>query len=168
MRALLLAALWLVACDSDSDSDSDAEPFIGDADYVRDPALDVALRSGHGDAISHNVGQNCMQCHQARGPGRGRFTVAGTLHDADGMPLADGTLELRSAPDGNGELVLSVEADGLGNFYSTDPLPLPDTPLFPTVYGPGGVGKNFMPFPTISGACNVCHVGSAVVSVPAA
>lgn len=161
---LLLAALCVSACDGDSD----AEPFLGDADYVRDPALDVALRSGHGDAISHNLGQNCMQCHQARGPGRGRFSVAGTLHDAEGAPLPDGSLELRSAPDGGGELVLRVEADGLGNFYSTDPLPLPDVPLFPTVYDADGVGKNFMPFPTRSGACNVCHVGGAAVRVPEA
>lgn len=162
MRALLLAALCVLACDSD------AEPFIGDPDYVRDPALDVALRSSHGDSISHNLGQNCMQCHQAHGPGRGRFSVAGTLHDADGMPLPDGTLELRSAPDGNGELVVSIEADALGNFYATDELPLAETPLFPTVYGADGVGKNFMPFPTRSGACNVCHVGSAVIRIPEA
>lgn len=167
MRALLLLpllALCVIACDSDGDSD--AEPFLGDDDYVRDPALDVELRSGHGDAISHNIGQNCMQCHQAHGPGRGRFSVAGTLHDDMGQPLPDGTLELRNAPDGGGELVLSVEADGLGNFYTTDLLPLADMPLFPTVYGPGGAGKNFMPFPTLSGACNVCHVGSAVIRVP--
>lgn len=163
MRALLLlAALCVIACDGDDG----AEPFIGDDDYVRDPALDVELRSAHGDAISHNLGQNCMQCHQAHGPGRGRFTVAGTLQSEGGEPLPDGTLELRSAPDGNGDLVLRVEADGLGNFYSTDPLPLPDTPLFPTVYGPDGLGKNFMPFPTRSGACNVCHVGSAAIRVP--
>lgn len=162
MRALLLAGLCLLACDSD------AEPFIGDPDYVRDPALDVNLRSSHGEAISHNIGQNCMQCHQAHGPGPGRFSVAGTLHDADGSPLPDGTLELRSAPDGNGELVLSIEADALGNFYATDVLPLAETPLFPTVYGADGVGKNFMPFPTRSGACNVCHVGSAVVRIPEA
>jgi len=164
MRALLLAALCLVACDVDSD----AEPFIGDPDYVRDPALDVELRSAHGDALSHNVGQNCMHCHQARGPGLGRFSVAGTLYGVDGTPMPDGTIELRSGPDGSGDLVLSVEADSLGNFYATDALPLPDMPLFPTVYGPGMVGKNFMPFPTRSAACNVCHAGGAVVRVPEA
>lgn len=159
---LACALVCALACDRD------AEPFVGADDYVRDPALDVALRSAHGEANSHNVGENCMQCHQERGPGPGRFSAAGTLHDADGAPLADGILELRSAPDGNGELVLRVEADGLGNFYTTDPLPLADMPLFPTVYGPDGVGKNFMPFPTLSGACNVCHVGSAAVRVPEA
>ena len=54
---ILLAALLLAACDDD------AEPFTGDPDYVRDPALDVELVSARGDARSHNVGQNCMQCH---------------------------------------------------------------------------------------------------------
>lgn len=166
MRALILVmgCIGALACDSGDDP----EPFIGDPDYVRDPALDVTLSSKKGDAISHNIGQNCMQCHQALGPGRGRFSVAGTLHDSEGLPLPDGALELRSAPDGNGDLVLRVEADGLGNFYTTEALLLADMPLFPTVYGADGVGKNFMPFPTRSGACNVCHVGSAAVRVPEA
>jgi len=61
------------------------------------------------------------------------------------------------------KLVLRVEADGLGNFYTTEKLPLPDMPVFPTVYSADGERSNFMPFPTRSAACNVCHVGSAVI-----
>ncbi len=160
-RLLTLALLAPLACDAEP------EPFVGDPDYVRDPALDISLRSSHGETRSHAQGDNCMTCHQAHGPGPGRFTAAGTLHDAAGDPLADGVLELRSAPDGNGDLILRIEVDGLGNFYTTEPLPLPDTALFPTVLGPAG-GRNFMPFPTRSAACNVCHVGGFVVRVPEA
>lgn len=158
--ALLLA---LAACDADTDADELDEPVVGDPDFVRDPALDVALQSRHGDAISHNLGQNCMQCHQAFGPGRGRFSAAGTLYDADGEPHPDGTIELRTAPAGAGELVLRIEVDGLGNFYTTEALPLPDMPLFPTLYSASADAMNFMPFPTRSGACNVCHAGGAIV-----
>lgn len=157
----LVAALVVMALPGCEDDD--AVPFIGDADYVRDPALDVELVSANGDTRSHNVGDNCMACHQAHGPGPGRFTAAGTMYDADGAPHIDGALELR---DGEGQLVLRVEADSNGNFYTTEALPLPDQPLFPAVYDRDDKLRNAMPFPTSSAACNVCHVGAAVIVVP--
>lgn len=159
--ALLLLPL-APACD---DGDEPAE-IVGDPDYARDPALDVPLTSTHGEASSHNMGSNCMACHQAYGPGPGRFTAAGTLHGEDGTPYADGAVELRTGPGGTGELVLRIEADSNGNFYTTQPLPLPDSALFPTVYDRDGAARGGMPFPTASAACNVCHVGSAVIVVP--
>jgi mono/diheme cytochrome c family protein len=159
----VIVALALAGCD-----EGDAGPFLGDPDYERDPALDVELISGRGGATSHNVGQNCMQCHQANGPGPGLFTVAGTLYDVDGAPHPDGVVELRTAPMGSGELVLRVEADANGNFYSTEALPLPDMPLFPWVLSDDGARTSFMPFPTRSAACNVCHAGGAVVRLPEA
>lgn len=145
--------------------DGEPEPFVGDEDYVRDPALDVALISRAGETISHAVGENCMQCHQTKGPGPGLFTAAGTLHDADGAPHPDGAVELRTGADGMGDLVLRIEADGLGNFYTTEALPLPDTALFPTVYAADGSRRGFMPWPTVSAACNVCHAGGMVVQL---
>lgn len=162
-RALLTLALALgpLACD-----EAAPEPIMGDDDYVRDPALDVELVSANGEALSHAVGDNCMRCHQERGPAPGRFTAAGTLHDEAGEPYPNGVVELRTAPDGMGELVASVEVDGLGNFYTTEALPLPTTALFPTVYSEDGARKNFMPWPTSSGACNVCHAGGAGVRLP--
>ena len=165
MRASIsLAALLLLvpACD---DGEDDAA-ILGDPAYERDPALDVPLTSARGGARSHNMGQNCMACHQQHGPGPGRFTAAGTLYGADGTPYNDGALELRTAPAGTGELVRRIEADSNGNFYTTESLPLPDMPLFPTVYDRAGVPRGFMPFPTRSAACNVCHVGAAVIVIP--
>lgn len=160
-RACVIVLLACLGCD-----DGDEGPFIGDPDYERDPALDVTLISTHGEAISHNVGQNCMQCHQQFGPGPGLFTAAGTIHDIDGAPHPDGVVELRTAPGGGGELVLRIEADANGNFYSTEALPLPDMPVFPTVYSDDGARTIGMPFPTASAACNVCHAGGAVVRLP--
>ncbi|MFY0540770.1 cytochrome-c peroxidase [Nannocystis pusilla] len=94
-RALLTLALAVpLACDEPADP----APFMGDDAFVRDPALDVELVSAHGDAISHAAGDNCMRCHQENGPGPGRFTAAGTLHDEAGAPYPDGLVELRSAP----------------------------------------------------------------------
>ncbi len=86
-RTLLTFALVLalLAC-----GDPEPEPFLGDDEFVRDPALDVELVSAHGDDISHADGDNCMRRHQENGPGPGRFSVAGTLYDADGAPSPDG------------------------------------------------------------------------------
>ena len=160
----LLLALAPLACGGPDDP----EPFMGDDDYVRDPALDIELISARDDAISHAVGDNCMRCHQPSGPGPGLFTAAGTLHDDDGAPHPGGAIELRTGPSGTGELVARVEADSLGNFYTTEALPLPATALFPTVYSDDGLRTTFMPFPTTSAACNVCHVGGAVIRLPGA
>ena len=158
LASLLL--MFVPACD-----DGDDPAILGDPAYVRDPALDVPLTSARGEALSHNMGQNCMACHQQHGPGPGRFTAAGTLYGADGMPHADGAIELRTGAAGTGELVRRIEADSNGNFYTTEALPLPDTALFPAVYDRAGALRNYMPFPTGSAACNVCHVGAAVIEV---
>lgn len=160
MRRWVIAGMLVVGCDS---ATPEPEPFLGDESYVRDPALNVELISGAGEAISHAVGENCMQCHQKHGPGPGLFTAAGTLHDEDGAPFAGGLIELRTGPNGAGDLVVRLEVDELGNFYTTEALPLPDMVVFPTVYAVDGVPSNFMPFPTSSAACNVCHAGGAAV-----
>lgn len=157
---LLIALLLASACDT---GDNDSGPFIGDPDYVRDPTLDVELISAKGDSRSHNIGENCMRCHQARGPGPGQFTAAGTMYDADGAPHSDGAVDLKT---GDGTLVLRIHADSNGNFYTTEPLPLPDTPLFPTALSSDGERSRSMPFPTNSAACNVCHAGGAGIRLP--
>lgn len=161
LRRTLLGFLLLAACD-----DPDEAPAPGDPDYARDPALDRALVSAHGGVSSHDEGSNCMECHQAKGPGPGRFTVAGTVFDGDGAPSPDATVELWTAPGGQGELVLRVEADALGNFFTTDEVALTEAPAFPFVRAADGVRANLMPFPTMSGACNVCHVGGNLVDLP--
>jgi hypothetical protein len=162
LAASLLLSAFVSACDDGADEAT----ILGDPSYERDPALDVPLISAHGEALSHNMGQNCMACHQAHGPGPGRFTAAGTLYGADGTPHADGSIELRTGSSGTGELVLRIAADSNGNFYTTEALPLPDQPLFPAVYDRDDKLRNAMPFPTSSAACNVCHVGAAVIVVP--
>lgn len=154
LAPILILALSL-GCDDPDDTPPPADP-----EFVRDPALDRELVSAHGGTTSHNGGMNCMECHQTHGPGPGLFSVAGTVVTADGSPSADATVELWTEPGGQGELVLLVEADALGNFFTTEELDLAITPAFPFVTAADGVGANLMPFPTRSGACNVCHAGS--------
>jgi hypothetical protein len=143
--------------DEDMEEPSDAEILPGDARFERDPALNVENISAPEERRSHNMGQNCMGCHQPHGPGKGLFTAAGTVYAPSGTPATGGTVELRTAGKGEGDLVLSVAIDGNGNFFTTEPLPFPDQALFFFLRAPAGGGTNEMPFPTISGACNLCH-----------
>ncbi|WP_437904242.1 hypothetical protein WME95_38155 [Sorangium sp. So ce327] len=159
----LLASLWVCglagcgASDEGMDEPSDAEILPGDPRFERDPALDVENISAAAEKRSHNMGQNCIGCHQPHGPGKGLFTTAGTVYAPSGTPVTGGTVELRTAGGGEGELVLSVAIDGNGNFFTTEPLPFPDQALFFFVRSQDGEGTNEMPFPSISGACNLCH-----------
>lgn len=164
--ALVMLGSVLGCGSADTDLEPEEQILPGDPRFERDSALDVDNISAKGEKRSHNMGLNCMNCHQAHGPGKGRFTSAGTLFDAAGKPLTGGTIELRSAPNGQGDLVLALEVDDNGNFFTTEPLPFPDNALFPTIKSLDDMIVGFMPFPTISGACNVCHVGAQQLHGP--
>jgi mono/diheme cytochrome c family protein len=179
MGGWLLAGIVLGSapsgCDADGEPQDDMEelePLPGDPEFERDPALDVEVVSAHGSERSLGMVGNCMGCHQPHGPGRGQFTVAGTVVGPDGHPVADPIVELRRPAfdeDGNeqlGELVATIAGDRLGNFYTTEALPLPEESLVPWVYSNDRTMENHMPWGgTISGACNLCHVGGNPVDL---
>jgi hypothetical protein len=159
MSRLRLLLLVLTACGSGGE-DGNPPPVA-----QRSPELDaVSLRSQRG-GTSHEVGNNCMACHGPNGTAPGRFTVAGTAVTSQRQPNPDVTLTLSTAPNGGGTVVLTLEADASGNFYATEAVPLPDQELFPRVTNRTTGAVNFMPFPTMSGSCNVCHVGRNPVDV---
>jgi hypothetical protein len=153
----LLLALLSTACGS-------GEEPTPPTPVERSPALNVQRKSQRG-GTSHEAGKNCMACHGPHGLGPGLFTVAGTALTSERKPNPNATLLLSTQPNGTGTVVLTLEADAQGNFYSTEPLPLPDTPLFPRVEGAEPLSFIAMPFPTNSGACNMCHVGRSAVAI---
>jgi hypothetical protein len=169
LRAALLAsafaavAFTLPGCGSSDDHDHGAsghggEVLPGDPSFVRDPALDVENVSATGTRKSHHMGESCTTCHQAKGPGRGRFTLAGTLYEANGVRVTGGKVSLRAAP--NGPDLHVIEVDEFGNFYTTRDVGLDKASLFVAVEALDGSKRAAMPFPTLSGACNHCHTGS--------
>lgn len=149
---LALAASLSLACGSSDDDGGPPAP-------QRPPELDsVSLKSERG-GTSHEAGKNCMTCHGPNGTAPGRFTVAGTAVTSERRPNPDALITLSTAPNGGGTVVLTLEADASGNFYTTEAVPLPEQSLFPRVTSQATTSVNFMPFPTLSGACNACHVG---------
>jgi hypothetical protein len=162
----LLSPAATAGCDDPEDAETESlEPQPGDPAFERDPALDVENISRPDEQRSHNMGRNCMECHQAYGPGLGQFQAAGTIYGPDGTTLRNPIVELRTAPDGGGDVVLRIEGDALGNFFTTQALPLPEERLFPWVTSTDGTLVAGMPRPTASGACNHCHAGGFRVTV---
>jgi hypothetical protein len=162
--------LWFVtfaACTAEpGDTTPVADPVPGDPDYVRDPALDVALDSIAGSDDSHETGEACMHCHQPHGDGPGVFTAAGSVYRSDGTPANAGTIELWAGGLDVGARVVVMEVDALGNFYTTADLGLPDDPVQPVVVDPDGEVVNLMPWTTESASCNQCHTPVKRITMP--
>ena len=108
---------------------------------------------------SHNMGQNCMNCHKNGGQGEGWFTAAGTMYKPDLMTLQPNTtVYLYSGPNGTGSLVATLNVDAKGNFFTTDAINFSGG-LYPATKGPSG-SMHYMSQVTRTGACNGCHNGS--------
>lgn len=152
----------------------------GATSFERNPALNVENVSRHGDRRSHTRSKNCLTCHQENGPGRGIFTIAGSLSDEVLRPYPNAILRLflsAQAPGGGpvefggpvelSELAMELELDANGNFYTTEALPegFPDAPLYPQffseddrpLYKADGALHAIMGGGATVGGCNFCH-----------
>lgn len=114
------------------------------------------LVSSNNGQDSHKAGQNCQSCHSDGGNGKGWFTVAGTVYDASRNNVnPNGTVQLYSGPNETGTLLMTIEVDGKGNFYTTSGVQFGDG-IYTSVTGAGG-NTRVMITPITSGACNDCH-----------
>lgn len=108
-----------------------------------------------GRSESHNMGQNCMDCHRKGGKGEGWFTVGGTIYDAQQTnPLPNGSIVLYSGPDGSGGIAYSLSVDAKGNFYTTESINFGNG-LYPAAIGPHTT--KYMGTSVTTGQCNSCH-----------
>ncbi len=130
-----LSVVFLFGCDSEGSED------------------DELMVSRFGDTESHNAGENCMTCHRTGGRGEGVFVVAGTVYREDGTTVNPGaTVRLLSDPDG--AVLMTIEVDARGNFYTTESLPFGDGVLAEVV---SGSETRTMMTPITQGACSACH-----------
>jgi hypothetical protein len=105
---------------------------------------------------SHNMGQNCMNCHKSGGPGEGWFSAAGTVYnDALTATSPNGLVKLYTGPNGTGTLKATVAVDGKGNFFTTESIDFTGG-LYPSVTGTSGETE-YMDFSITTGACYSCH-----------
>lgn len=112
--------------------------------------------SQNGSNRSHNMGQNCMNCHKSGGPGEGCFNAAGTVYDSlQTSTRANGTIRLYTGPNGTGSLAATIQIDGRGNFHTTDNINF-GSGLYPAVVGSSGEIR-YMGSTINQGACNSCH-----------
>ena len=111
--------------------------------------------SSNGNSESHNMGENCMSCHQKGGEGEGWFTVAGTIYnELNNATVPNGLVELYTGPNGTGTLAYTLEVDGRGNFYSTEKVNFGGG-LYPATVGTQS--KRYMSDAVTNGQCSSCH-----------
>jgi len=117
------------------------------------------IRSEANKRKSHFFGLNCMNCHKEGRPGKGCFTVAGSVMDeARGKIYKNPVIKLYTEPKAGGKLVATIQGDKSGNFYTTDSIDF-SMGLFPTLIGTTGaaVPIKHMNRPIFRGNCNSCH-----------
>ena len=104
---------------------------------------------------SHNMGMNCMNCHNENGTGDGWFEIAGTVYDSSQINTYPGaTVKLYTGPNGSGTLVYTIEVDTKGNFHTTEMIDFSGG-LHPVVVG--NAGSKSMTSTISIGDCNSCH-----------
>jgi uncharacterized repeat protein (TIGR04052 family) len=174
----------------------DDTPQPGSVDFVRPEGADMEIVSTRDFGRSHPIGDTltigsmkhnrgpgsqCMNCHQAQGPGYGRFAVAGTIYEPDwATPYTGATVDILPVwagpcagdderPHCAGQpvgyyrpedVLAELPTDPNGNFYTTT---LPDgaePPYWPVVR-PDPNDTDLVPkamgHPAASGSCNMCH-----------
>ncbi len=105
---------------------------------------------------SHNMGQNCMVCHNTNGKGSGVFMAAGTVYDSlFTSTRKNGTVKLYSGPNQTGTLRATIEVDSKGNFYTTENIDFTGG-VFPVIIGSSG-DIHYMIATISMGECNSCH-----------
>lgn len=111
--------------------------------------------SSTGSNKSHNMGQNCMNCHTSGGKGEGIFKAAGTVYNAaKTATLSSGTVYLYTGPNSTGSLKATIAIDAKGNFYTTESIDFSGG-LYPSIQG--ATTKNHMSTSISTGQCNSCH-----------
>ena len=123
--------------------------------------------SAHGTTYSHTDGRrgaDCLGCHNIGGDNPYQYSVAGTVYEIDLQNYyPDATVSLYSGPNGTGDLIVTVEVDGNGNFYTTEPIDLGNgqgNGVYPSVTGRDATSPTqYMNDPSNDGSCSSssCH-----------
>ncbi len=117
---------------------------------------DVTNISANDTQKSHNMGKNCMNCHNSGGSGDGIFKAAGTVYDSlRATTRPNGSVLLYTGKGGTGTLRAVLQVDGNGNFFTTASIDFTGG-LYPTVKSVNGDTHN-MPSSITGGECNNCH-----------
>jgi len=111
--------------------------------------------SSYSSSESHNMGENCMNCHISGGEGEGYFTAAGTVYDNNqNSTYPNATVKLYSEPNGGGSLIATLQVDKKGNFYTTQSINFGNG-LYVSVEGNNSTKT--MGSSITMGKCNSCH-----------
>jgi hypothetical protein len=128
------------------------------------PTAITLTGSTSGQSKSHNVGQNCMNCHNPGGSGskKGVWQIGGSIYtSAAGTSTAVNlVVKFYTGPNGTGTLKYILNGDAKGNFYTPTTVDFTGG-LYPAVVGATGTKYMSSPISTTPSSCNSCHTGGA-------
>lgn len=128
-----VSGIWMVSCDKQ--------------DY------DTNI-SRHGEDESHYTGDNCMNCHYQAGPGKGWYSIAGSVFG--NYQNDDYTVRVFDAL--TQDTLALVEIDQLGNLFTTAPVNFNNGITVDIINSSDSVVK-VMSTVVMNGQCNLCHDG---------
>jgi hypothetical protein len=117
--------------------------------------------NGVGPGPTHRPGQDCLACHAESGPGKGVFSIAGTVYATrgSGVPQQEVSVGLTDAT-GTSRTLTSNEA---GNFYISVDQWSPVFPVSVTLSAKGVDPTKQTQMQTVmgrNGSCAFCHYGA--------
>jgi hypothetical protein len=120
--------------------------------------------SSYGNTNSHNVGSDCMKCHNTGGSNQFWWYVAGTVFKPDSVSLNPGcTVYLFTGANGSGILIQVLPVDKKSNFYTTNSVSF-GTGLYAEVKSSSGEIR-YMQASITNGDCNFCHTKASPILV---
>jgi hypothetical protein len=128
------------------------------------PTAITLTGSASGLSKSHNMGMNCMNCHNPGGTGspKGVWQVGGTIYttSAGTSTAVNLVVKFYTGPNGTGTLKYILNGDKLGNFYTAGTVDFTGG-LYPAVVGATSTKYMSSPITAAPTSCNSCHTGGA-------
>jgi hypothetical protein len=115
----------------------------------------------------HRAGQPCLVCHGGEGPASGKFVIAGTVFfgpsESNNAPPPIGVDNVQVSIEDDGQSVITVQTNCVGNFWSVSGDWTPGHPQFPLIVRiVGDANGQHYDVPMTShvgrdGSCASCH-----------
>lgn len=147
--SILCLVIILSAC-----SDEDPAATTNDGPVTR---VKISANGGTESHTDSRRGRNCMDCHYS-GNNPYVYQLAGTVYQNgdNTIPYPNATVNIRTGPGPTDDLVVSIEVDANGNFFTTQTFDLSGG-VYASVEGNAGETPMHMGNFITHGQCNRCH-----------
>lgn len=134
---------------------------------IAPPSAITLSGSASGQTKSHNMGMDCISCHNPTGTmSKKPWKIGGTIYTsaAGTNTAANLVVKFYTGPGGTGTLKYILNGDQFGNFYTSSTVDFTGG-LYPAIVGPTGIKYMSSSISTGTSSCNSCHTGTGTARV---